>query len=241
MLKARVFALAFTVIFVILKENNIMANTITVKGIGSVKTKPDYVIISLRLKGEDKEYVQAVNKANEKIELLKKAIKSVGFSDDDLKTLNFSARTVYKNVHKPSGYVNVFDGYSVDYQLKLAFDFTQEKLSETLTAIANSGSDAEFSISFTVKEPEKIAGELLIAATENARQKAEVLAKASRKALGELLTIDYNWRDIEIVSHSNYALAAAPVMLRESAAAVPDFTPDDIESHDSVTFIWELV
>lgn len=218
-----------------------MANTITVKGIGSVKTKPDYVIISLRLRGEDKDYVQAVKKANEKIELLQKAIKIAGFSDDDLKTLNFSARTVYKNVHKGSEYVNVFVGYSVDYQLKLAFDFTQEKLSETLTAIANSGSDAEFSISFTVKEPEKIAGELLIAATENARQKAEVLAKASRKALGELLTIDYNWRDIEIYSHSNYAVAAAPDMLRGAAAEVPEFTPDDIESQDSVTFIWELV
>lgn len=217
-----------------------MANTITVKGVGSVKTKPDYVVISLRLKGEDKEYVQAVNKANEKIELLQKAIKSVGFSEDDLKTLNFSARTVYKNVHKAGGYVNVFDGYSVDYDLKLAFDFTQEKLSETLTAIANSGSDAEFSISFTVKEPEKIASELLIAATENARQKAEVLAKASGKALGELITIDYSWRDIEIISHSNYAVAAAPGMLRETAA-VPEFTPDDIESNDMVTFVWEIV
>lgn len=217
-----------------------MANTITVKGVGSVKTKPDYVVISLRLNGEDKEYVQAVNKANAKIALLKKAIIFIGFSDDDLKTLNFSARTVYKSVHKAGGYENVFDGYAVDYQLKLAFDFTQEKLSETLTAIANSGSDAEFFISFTVKEPEKIASELLIAATENARQKAEVLAKASGKALGELITIDYSWRDIEIISHSNYAVAAAPGMLRE-AAAVPEFTPDDIESNDSVTFVWEIV
>ena len=217
-----------------------MAKTITVKGVGSVKTKPDYVIISLRLKGEDKEYVQAVNKANEKIALLQKAIRTVGFSDEDLKTLNFSARTVYKNVKKVNGYVNVFDGYSVDYQLKLAFDFTQEKLSETLTAIANSGSDAEFSISFTVKEPEKIANELLIAATENARQKAEVLAKASGKTLGELLDIDYYWGSIEVFSHSNYSIAESSDMLR-AASAVPEFTPDDIESNDTVTFVWEIV
>lgn len=217
-----------------------MTNTITVRGVGSVKTKPDYVVISLKLKGEDKEYVQAVNKANEKIELLKKAIRTVGFSDDDLKTLNFSARTVYKNVHRGNEYVNVFVGYSIDYQLKLAFDFTQKKLSETLTAIANSGSDAEFSISFTVKEPEKISGELLISAAENARKKAEVLAKASHKALGELLTIDYNWGSIEIYSHSNYDLDEAPRVLMASAE-VPEFTPDDIESQDSVTFIWELV
>lgn len=216
-----------------------MAKTITVKGVGSVKTKPDYVVISLSLKGEDMDYVTAVNKANEKIELLKRALTSVGFDSDDLKTLNFSARTVYKNVRKGNEYTSVFAGYVVDYQLKLAFDFTPQRLSEALTAIANSGADAEFSISFTVKEPEKVAGELLISATENARQKAEVLVRASGKSLGELISIDYNWAEIDVISRSSYAVAAAPNMLRE--AAVPEFTPDDIESRDSVTFIWEIV
>ncbi|MGN0683123.1 MAG: SIMPL domain-containing protein [Oscillospiraceae bacterium] len=216
-----------------------MAKTITVKGVGSVKTRPDYVVISLSLNGEDMDYVTAVNKANDKIELLKKALVPVGFAADDLKTLNFSARTVYKNVRKGNEYSSVFAGYAVDYKLKLAFDFTPQRLSEALTAIANSGADAEFSISFTVKEPEKVAGKLLIAATENARQKAEILAKASGKSLGELISIDYNWAEIDVISHSNYAVAAAPNMLRE--AAVPEFTPDDIESRDSVTFIWEIV
>lgn len=217
-----------------------MAKTITVKGVGSVKTKPDYVVILLSLKGEDMDYVTAVNKANEKIGLLKKAVASVGFDADALKTLNFSARTLYKSVRNGDEYTNVFAGYVVDYRLKLAFDFTPQRLSEALTAIANSGADAEFSISFTVKEPEKVAGELLISATENARRKAEVLARASGKSLGELLTIDYSWRDIEVVSHSNYALAAAQGMER-GIAAVPEFTPDDIESRDSVTFVWEIV
>lgn len=216
-----------------------MAKTITVKGVGSVKTKPDYVVISLSLKGEDMDYVTAVNKANEKIELLKRALSSIGFDADDLKTLNFSARTVYKNVRKGYEYSSVFAGYVVDYQLKLAFDFTPKRLSEALTSIANSGADAEFSISFTVKEPEKVAGELLISATENARQKAEVLVRASGKSLGELISIDYNWAEIDVISRSSYAVAAAPNMLRE--AAVPEFTPDDIESRDSVTFIWEIV
>ena len=216
-----------------------MAKTITVKGVGSVKTRPDYVVIFISLKGEDMNYVTAVNKANDKIELLNRALAPVGFDADDLKTLNFSARTVYKNVRKGNEYINEFAGYAVDYQLKLAFDFTPQRLSEALTAIANSGADAEFSISFTVKEPEKVAGKLLVFATENARQKAEILAKASGKSLGELISIDYNWAEIDVISRSNYAVAAAPNMLRE--AAVPEFTPDYIESRDSVTFIWEIV
>lgn len=216
-----------------------MSETITVRGVGSVKTPPDYAVISLRLIGEDTDYAEAVNKANKKIDLLKKAIISVGFSDNDLKTLDFSARTVYKGVQKNNEYVNEFAGFSVDYQLKLAFDFTAKKLSETLTAIANSGSDAEFSVSFTVKEPEKIADELLVSAAENALRKAEVLAKASRKTLGELISIDYNFRNIDTVSYSKYNLNSFD--MARSVSAVPEFNPEDIESQDSVTFVWKLV
>ena len=212
-----------------------MAKTITVKGVGTATTKPDYVTISLSVKGEDKDYVAAVEKANEKIALLQKAILSAGFDKDDLKTLNFSANTNYEYDHGKQN----FKGYSSVYQLKLGFDFTAERLAKTLTAIANSGADAEFSIQFTVKNPEKIADELLISATENARQKAEVLTKASGKTLGELVSIDYNWSEIELFSRSNYALAAPRTMAMD--AAVPEFTPDDIKSSDTVTFVWEIV
>lgn len=213
--------------------------TITVKGVGTACVKPDYVVISLHITGEDTDYVKTINKANDKIEKLKAAINKFGFSDDDLKTANFSARSVYKNVQKMGNYTQQFSHYSSEYDLNLSFDFTQEKLSETLTAIANSGADASFSIDFTVKEPQKVAEELLISATENARYKAEVLCKASGKKLGELLSINYDWTDINVVSRSNYAIASEPRMM--SAVTVPEFTPDDINSQDCATFIWEIV
>lgn len=212
--------------------------TITVKGVGTASVKPDYVIISLHLTGEDSDYVEAINKSNNKINLLKTAIKSVGFIGEDLKTVNFSARSVYKNVRIDENYAQQFSHYSSEYDLTLSFDFTQEMLSAALTAIANSGADASFSIDFTVKEPQKVEGELLVCATENARYKAEVLCKALGKQLGNLLSINYDWNTLNLVSRSSYA-AAEPRML--SAAAVPQFTPDDINSQDSATFVWEIV
>lgn len=216
--------------------------TITVKGIGTASVNPDYVIISLHLKGEDKEYVKAVDKANEKIEKLKRAIVSVGFKEDDLKTLNFSAKTVYKSVNKGGVYSQQFSHYSSNYDLTVSFDFTSKKLSDTLTAIADSGSDASFSIDFSVKEPQNIKDELLASAAENARHKAEVLCKASGKQLGELVSINYDWNTINVVSHSNYAVASAGAELtRGVSAPVPEFTPDLIDSQDSATFVWEIV
>ena len=134
---------------------------ITVKGVGTVKSKPDYVIILLSLNVVDKDYTAAVNKANEKIEKLQSALSAEGYAKDDLKTLNFNVTTEYDYVQKNGRNERVFRGYNCSYSLKLGFDFTAKALANTLTAIANSGADAEFSIRFTVKEPEKVSEALL--------------------------------------------------------------------------------
>lgn len=212
---------------------------ITVKGVGTVKTKPDFVYISLELNSLDIEYTAAVNKANERIEKLQNALSAVGYAKDDLKTLNFNVSTEYDYVQKNGRNERVFRGYNCSYSLKLGFDFTAKALANTLAAIANSGADAEFSISFTVKEPEKVSEALLASATENARKKAEILCKASGKTLGELVSIDYDWSEVSVYSDSGYALAAAPRMMKADAC-VPEFTPDDINSSDSVAFVWEI-
>lgn len=212
---------------------------ITVKGVGTVKTKPDFVYISLELNSLDSEYTAAVNKANERIEKLQNALSAEGYAKDDLKTLNFNVSTEYDYVQKNGRNERVFRGYNCSYSLKLGFDFTAKALANTLTAIANSGADAEFSISFTVKEPEKVSEALIASATENARKKAEILCKASGKTLGELVSIDYDWSEVSVYSDSGYALAAAPRMMKADAC-VPEFTPDDINSSDSVAFVWEI-
>lgn len=214
--------------------------TITVKGIGTASAKPDLTVISLNITEKNREYTAAVNGANERIEKLQKAIAAVGFTKEDLKTLSFNARTNYENYRAEDGsYKQKFAGYICDFALKLSMDFDNKRLSETLTAIANSGANAEQSIAFTVKEPEKVSAQLLKSATENAREKAEVLCAASGVTLGELVNIDYSWNDISIHSPSVYSnqlrcMDAAP------AAAMPEFVPEDIKSSDSATFIWEI-
>lgn len=216
--------------------------TITVKGVGTASTKPDLTVISLNIIEKAAEYVNSVNGANERIEKLQAAIATVGFEKEDLKTLSFNAHTNYENYRDEEGvYKQRFAGYVCEYHLKLSMDFDNKLLSETLTAIANSGANAEQSIAFTVKEPEKVSARLLKAATENAREKAEVLCAASGVTLGELVNIDYNWSDISIHSASVYSEeqfrgvdAAVP------KAAMPEFEPDDIKSSDTATFVWEI-
>lgn len=46
--------------------------TITVKGVGSISAKPDYIMLSLNIDSTDKEYEKALQKATERIHLLQK-------------------------------------------------------------------------------------------------------------------------------------------------------------------------
>lgn len=217
-----------------------MKRTITVKGVGTVSAKPDYIVISMNIISKDMEYSKAVAAANERIGLLQKAIVNAGFAKEDLKTLAFNVRTVYKNEQDEHGmWKSKFDGYECRYRLKLSMDMNSKKLADTLTEISNSGADAEFNIEFTVKNPEEIADALLKSATDNARRKAKVLCEASGEKLGELVSIDYDWSDIHFASVSTYAASGMVRGITEDAG-VPEFEPEDIRSQDSVTFVWEI-
>lgn len=217
-----------------------MDRTITVRGIGTASVKPDFIAITLNIVSKDMEYTKSVENANKRIEMLQNAVVSSGFAKDDLKTLSFNVRTNYEGETDEHGrYRNVFAGYVCRYTLKLSFDMDAKRLAETLTAISDSGANAEFSIQFTVKDPEKISAELLRSATENARQKAEILCEASGAKLGTLIKIDYDWTDINVYSASAYTMEMERGVA--AAGAVPEFEPEDIKSSDSAAFIWEIV
>lgn len=214
-----------------------MSKTITVRGVGTAKNKPDYIVISMNISSKNRSYDAAVGEANRRIELMKDALAKIGFDKDDLKTNDFSVNSEFENIQQNGLYKSVLAGYSCSYHLKLSFDFSAQRLAETLNAIVTSGADAEFSIAFTVKDTEKISEQLLVSATENARAKAEILCRASGKTLGELVSIDYNLGEINAVSPSNYRIMRTAVPL----AAVPEFTPEDVQSNTLVAFVWEII
>ena len=219
-----------------------MMRTITIKGVGSVSARPDYITLSLGIETQEKEYDDAMQKASKRINSLEAASQKVGFEKGDLKTTSFNVSTAYESVKDRSGnYKREFTGYNCSYRLKLAFDFDSKRLAEVLSAISISGAKPELSIVFTVKDAAKVSEELLMSATKNAREKAEILCRASGAELGNLRSIDYNWGELSIVSRTSYEMedCIMPMMaLRECAA--PEIEPDDIDLHDTATFIWEI-
>ncbi|MGF7003438.1 uncharacterized protein YggE [Lachnospiraceae bacterium PFB1-21] len=219
-----------------------MTRIITVKGVGNVSTKPDYVVVSMNLEVKDKEYDAAMDLAAEQLEQLNDSLMSIGFEKKDLKTTNFSVDTDYKSIQDKQGnYQRVFNGFVCRHQLKLSFDFDMKRLSQVLSTVAECLAHPEMGISFTVKDATAINEALLREATANAKRKAELLCEASEVKLGKLITIDYNWGELNIYSDTRYdivedsKIGAVPMMARTI-----DIEPDDIEVRDTATFVWEI-
>lgn len=110
---------------------------------------------------------------------------SAGHSKDALKTINFGVSSEYDSVRNSKGtYQRVFVGYNCSYNTRLSFDFDRDMLERTLNAIAESKAEPELSIRFTVRDGSAVKSALLKAAAENAREKAQILCRASGVELG---------------------------------------------------------
>lgn len=219
-----------------------MARTITVKGIGNVSTRPDFVILTMKLEAKDKEYDKAMELAAKQLEQLNASLTAIGFEKESVKTTNFHVDTDYdSHKDKLGNYQRVFSGFVCRHNLKLSFDFDMKRLSQTLAAIATCLAQPELSIAFTVKDPTAVNDALLREATINAKKKAELLCEASGVTLGQLLTIDYNWGELNIYSDTRYDLAEDCLMALPTSAPSIDIEPDDIDVRDTATFVWEIV
>ena len=218
-----------------------MSRTIAVKGVGSLRVKPDYVVIGLELETKDEVYERAMALSSEQIEELALALEKAGFKKEDLKTTSFQVRADYRGEQNEKGvYVQIFDGYVCRSGMKLSFDLDMARLGETMSAIGSCRAKPELNISFTVREPEAVNSRLLKAAADNARGKAELLCAASGVTLGQLQRIEYDWSDVRAFSRTAVSADRAAMPMMKNAFRA-DMTPEEIELSDSAAFIWEIM
>ena len=217
-----------------------MSRTMTVRGTGNIKISPNQTLVSLTLKSLDPNYENSMKAASDQIEQLKDALEAVGFCKTDLKTTSFNVCTEYKNERDQNGsYKNVFVGYACIHGLKLEFDFDTALLSAVLSAISGCVADPELSVRFTVKDKNAADEALLESAAKNARRKAEILAKASGITLGQLVSVAYDFSDLNIFSETNYSVENRCMPMSKCAAISVE--PDDISMSDNATCVWEII
>lgn len=214
-----------------------------VTGRGRISVKPDRIRLMLTLSDVKKDYDKALKEALAKSAELQKAFCGCGFSEEDLKTVNFSVDAEYTGYSDKDGnWKQRFVGYRFNQMLKIEFPLDNDRLGQILYALAKSGVKSEFRIQYTVSNPEACRNELLGKAVSDAKEKAAVLAEASGVKLGAIQAIDYSFGTMEIYSEPvNFRSMKVAESCCEDSAYGMNIVADDIQLDDNVTVRFEIM
>ena len=217
--------------------------TIQVTGKGLLILKPDTTRITMTLTGLYGDYAETLRRSSEKTETLRELFARFGFERTELKTIGFDVETEYESYRDKDGdYRQRFAGYRFNHTAKLEFPSDDERLGRILYALSNSPAEAEFRISYTVKDPEAAKTLLLEKAVADAKAKAEVLTRAGGAALGQIKSIDYSRVEIDFECRpmNRTLMAKADCAVAGEGSYALGIEPDDIEVSDTVTIVWEI-
>lgn len=214
--------------------------TLHVKGIGHAAQMPDTVILSLSLTARNKEYSAALKIGSQQVEMLREAIVEAGFKPKDLKTTNFDVRTIYEDEEyremSSKRYRQVFIGFECQHDLQMTFALNNNKLNAVVDKIAACLSEPKISIAFTIKDTDTFIDKLLKSAARDAKHKAKILCTAMGVKLGNLIDINYSREEIarQELRFNNQAVLGC------STDTAFNFQPEDVQSSDTVDFLWEI-
>ena len=218
-----------------------MERTIRVTGKGKLSVKPDVTRLIFTLDGTREEYDAALRLSSESTDQLKTALSQYGFKNEDFKTTYFNVESVYDSYQDKDGmWKQRFVGYRFSHCLKLEFPVDNERLGKMLYSLGHSTVSPEIRIEYTISDPEAAKNELLAKAVADSRIKADILSKAAGVVLGEIVTIDYSWSEMEFVSRPmNKMMLCSDSAVTEECCNL-NIEADDISVTDTVTVVWTI-
>jgi len=204
-----------------------------VTGQGTVTAEPDLVVLSFDIEERNMEYEECILSMNSRVDTLRKELESFGIEKKALKTTDFSVKPDY--VYDDKRRKQVFNGYLSHHKLFLKLDLNRERLNAILDTLAQSASTAKMSIAFEVKDKDRFRKAILEDAVRTAKMNAETIAAASGISIGQILSVEYNWREVQFMGTFVNELNEI------SPRASPDITPSEVSGTDSVTVVWEIL
>lgn len=209
--------------------------TIRVTGTGHVSVKPDTTCISFSVKTVYKDYEEAFAAAAVGNGALRDALKGISLDPDSLKTGDFSISKKYKN---EKSWHDVLAGFELSQRLRIELPIDGKLTSRVLAALGKAWPELEVDFSYVRKDVEQAKLDLLEDAVKDAKKKATVMASALGYSLGDVISIDYSKRSIDINYREERVLYCAKRAACDDESL--DISPEDVEAGDTVETVWSL-
>ena len=201
---------------------------ITVVGRGEAKGKPDQARVNVGVDIFEAEVSQAVEKNEATIQAIMEALSSLGIAQEDIQTSNYSLYAEQKYGDQGAEGIS---GYRVSNQVSVTIRDI-ERVSEVLEAVIKAGANNIYGVEFTVSDPGTLEAEARELAMENARARAEELARLGGVNLGEIVVIS------EVINQATPFYSYGMGGGAEAPAAAPSIAPGriSVQTQVQVTF-----
>ena len=206
--------------------------TIRVMGTGFVKTMPDTTRLSFSVDSLHDSYEKAYDEAAVGNGNLRRALEKLDIPKESLKTSSLSITKATEWRQNRS----VFLGFRLDQKLAIDLPRDSSITSKVMSVLGKAWPKLEVDIAFVKKDTHDVKLQILESAVVDAREKAEVIARTLGHKLGGIVSVDYSKQRIDINYYENRMMVYDTC---KSGHAV-DYTPDDIEAHDTVETLWYL-
>lgn len=207
------------------------AETVTVSGEAKSVEKNQIASYTAGVEAVNDKKETAVAEVNTKVEALIKGAKDFGIKSEDIKTQNLSVyqgeETYYDNGVQKSRKGQWRVNNSVEITLRNIDQAA--KLADMLT---NSGATNVYGPNFSMDDTTKVETSLFDKAMKNALEKAEVVAKASGRNLGKVLTVTEGG--------SSGGIGPMMNMAKDGMGGGVSVEPGSSTVYKSVTVVYEL-
>lgn len=217
-------------------------NIITVSGDAEVFAVPDIATFSVTVQEEAKEVKPAQDTATKKSNEIVAYLKAQGIDEKDIQTVDYSVYPQYDYTQSAcrEGYCppgrQVLRGYQVSMTLSVKVRETQ-KAGDLLTGVGSRGASQVSGLSFTIDDEDDLKAQARKEAIEEARGKAEVLAKQLGVSIVRVVGFSENGYYPPMPYAAN-GRGGAEDMAMQSKAIAPDLPvgQNKITSNVSVTY-----
>jgi len=202
--------------------------TLTVVGYGLVRYNPDSLSVSFTMVGQGASAEEALTRCSEKTVAVINLLKSLGISEEEMKTSYINVYPVYDWEAKPPRII----GYEAEYSLSVVVREIQ-MAGKVIDNAVKAGADRINGVIFTLSsgKEDELKMEAIKAAVEDARTKASIIAK----------TLGLKILSIESISLSSIDVPIPIPLYREQVATTTiPILPSQGEITATVTLVYIL-
>lgn len=218
------------------------ATKLSIQGEAKKKVLPDISIIDITIVAKEKTEQDSYKKLIERSNDVLKKLHLLDFNDLQIKLNDFSIEPEYKRANG----ISVKIGFKASQNYSLRFPLDKLRILRVYTALTEEKSDISLSFSTEVSDSlvEKIQNDLIGAAIDNAKFKANIIAEKINTSISGILNIAYKYEGIEEPEKIEITKFTAPKFVKDEDLKEEDvnklFSINETEFSETINFIFLL-